>query len=155
MRWVIFVVDELFFKISNIGKKYPLWLLLHLLFDLLAENGNKDAPIGDYFEFIHALHLLPVVFRDSFLLRIIAEPLAFQAAHTYNPSKNCRQMPSAATSSEVFCVRIIDTIGNLINKKTASRKKMSIKFYIRQWTFVNVRTNRMVTLCQKKPCAIL
>ena len=38
-------------------------------------------------------------------------------------------------------------------KKTASRNMMSIKFYIPQWTVNNVRTNNMVTQCQKKRAA--
>ena len=42
----------------------------HLFLGFLADNGNEDMPIQDYFGCIHALHLLPSVLRNSFLLRI-------------------------------------------------------------------------------------
>ena len=40
----------------------------NLFLDLLADNGNKEKK--KYFGFIHALHLPPAVFRNSFLLQI-------------------------------------------------------------------------------------
>ena len=42
----------------------------HLFLDLLANNGNDDLSIQEYFGFIHALHLPPAVFRKSSSLRI-------------------------------------------------------------------------------------
>ena len=42
----------------------------HLFLDFSADNGNKDAPIREYFGFIHVVHLPPAVFRNSFSLRI-------------------------------------------------------------------------------------
>ena len=49
-----------------------------------------------------------------------------------------------------FFLRIPDLIRKLNNNKTASRNKMSIKFYIRQWVVKNVRTITMVKTCPKK-----
>ena len=51
---------------------------------------------------------------------------------------------------QFFCVRVPEIIRKLENKKNASRNKMSVKFYIPQCTVDNVRTNNMVTPCQKK-----
>ena len=56
------------------------------------------------------------------------------------PLRFCRQF---------FFVHVPDIIGKMNSKKTASQNKISIKFYIRQWTVENVRTNIMVTPCQK------
>ena len=55
---LIFVAN--FFIISNSGRIIPtLTILLHLLPNLSAGNGNEDVPIRDYFGGSHALHLLP------------------------------------------------------------------------------------------------
>ena len=67
-----------------------------------AKDGNKYVPIRDYFGFIHALHLLLAVFRNSFRLRIISDPLDLQADYTDDPYKNCQSFPSAEILSVVF-----------------------------------------------------
>ena len=46
---------------------------------------------------------------------------------------------------QFFCVYIHDIISKLKNKKTASRNKMSIKFYIPQWRVDKVITKTIVT----------
>ena len=51
---------------------------------------------------------------------------------------------------QFFFVRVPDIISKLNNKNISSQNKMSIKFYIPQWTVNNFRTNNMVTPCQKK-----
>ena len=79
-----------------------LTVLLHIFLGFSAENENEDVPIQDYFGFSHALHPLPAVFRNSFLLQRIHDPLALQATHTDAPYKNRRQLLSAAISSAVF-----------------------------------------------------
>ena len=100
--------------IRNSGRTIPtLTVLLHIFLGFSAETENEDVPIQEYFGFIHALHLLPVVFIISFLLQIIHNPLALQAAHTYAPYKNCRQLLSDAILSAVFCVHVPDIIRNL------------------------------------------
>ena len=42
----------------------------NLFLNLLADNGNTDVLIQDYPGVIHALHLLPAVFRNSFSLQM-------------------------------------------------------------------------------------
>ena len=74
-----------------------------------------------------------------------------QAAHTGARCKNREQLPSAGISSAVFFAYA--TLTSSENwKKTDIRNKMSIQFYIPQWTVNNVKTKNMVTQCQKK-CA--
>ena len=46
----------------------PWHYVLHLSLGFSVENGYEDVPIREYFGFSHALHLLPTVFRNSFLL---------------------------------------------------------------------------------------
>ena len=107
---------------------------------------KKDVPIWDYFGFSHALHFLPMVFRNSFSLRIITGPLALQAAHTDAHCKNYRQLPPAAISLAVFFAYTFLTSSKILKtKKTACQNKMSIMFYIRQWMVDNSRTNTMMT----------
>ena len=48
-----------------------------------------------------------------------------------------------------FCVRVPDIISKLKNKKTASRNKISIKFYIPQWTVDNTRKKNRDTVPEK------
>ena len=111
---------------------------------------SMTCQFGSIFGFCHVIHLLPAVFRKSFLLQRISDLLALQAAHTDAPWKNYRQLPSAAILSVFFLsVHVPDIIIKLNNQKTASRNKMSINFYIPQWTVENTRTNTMVTPCQK------
>ena len=50
---------------------------------------------------------------------------------------------------QFFCPRVPDIISKPKNKKTASRNKMLIKFYITQWTVEDDRTKTMVTPFQK------
>ena len=65
--------------------------------------------------------------------------------------ENRRQLPSAGISSAFFfAYASLTSLANWKTKKTASRNKMLIKFYIPQWTVDNVRTNNMVTPFQKK-----
>ena len=74
-----------------------------------------------------------------------------QAAHTDAPC-NFFKLPSSGISSAVF-LRMRPWHHQQNGKKTASRNKMSIKFFIPQWTVNNVRTNNMVKQCQKKRAA--
>ena len=88
-------------------------------------------------------------FQNSFLLQRIVDPLALWADHTEAPCKNCWQLPSAAILLEVFfAYTSMTSSANWTTTKTASRNKMSIKFYIQHWTVKNVRTKTMVTPCQ-------
>ena len=50
-----------------------------------------------------------------------------------------------------FCVRVPDIISKLKNKKTASWKNISIKFYIPQCTVDDIRKNTTVTQWQPPP----
>ena len=78
-------------------------------------------------------------FLNSFSLQRIADPLALQAAHTDAPCKNPQQLPSAAIPSAVFFTYAsLKSSAKLTTTKTASRNKMSIKFYIPQCTVDNV-----------------
>ena len=49
---------------------------------------------------------------------------------------------------KILGIHVPDIIRKMNNKKTASRNKMSIKFYIPQWTVDKVITNNTVIPCQ-------
>ena len=69
LKKFIFVADKKIKK-GNSGRTIPtLTILLHIFLDLSSEIGNEDALIQDYFGFSYALHLLPEVFWNSFVLR--------------------------------------------------------------------------------------
>ena len=73
-----------------------------------------------------------------------------QATHTNAPCKNRQKLPSAEISSAVFLRTRTWHHQQTEKQKTASQNKISIKFYIPQWTVENVRKNNMVTPCQKR-----
>ena len=131
-------------------EQYPLWLILHLFLDFLAQNGNKDMPIREYFELCHAFHLLPTIFRNSFSLRRIADSISLQASHTDTPWKIVDNCLPLWFRCHFFGARVPDIIIKLNNnKKVPVGTNFWIKFYIRKWTVDNVRINTMVTPCQK------
>ena len=129
-------------------ENYRLWLLLHLFLDLLAENGNEDVSIWDYFVFGQALQILLAVFLKSFLLWRITHPLAFNPLIP-TPPEMFWQLPSATISfTVIFAYVSLITSANWTTKNCQSKQDVD-KVYIRQWTVDNIRTNTMVTLCSK------
>ena len=107
-----------FFLISNSGRTIPtVTVLIHIFLGFSAENGNEDVPIQDYFRFSHALHLLPGVFRNSFSLLIITNPLSLQATCTDTPWKIVNNSLALRFCRSFFCVRVPDIISKLHNKK--------------------------------------
>ena len=50
----------------------------HLFLDFSADDGNEDVPIQDYFGFIHAFHLPPVVFMK---FMFVADKLIFKTSY--------------------------------------------------------------------------
>ena len=63
-----------------------------------------------------------------------------------NIANNCLPL---GFHQKFFCLHVPDIISKMKHKRTASQNKMLIKFYITQWAVKNVRTNNMVTPCQK------
>ena len=130
-------------------EQYPLWLLLHLFLNLSAENGYEDVPIWGYFGFSHALRLLSAVFRYSFPLWIISDPLSLQAANTDALFKNRQQLPSAAISLAGFLRMRPWHHQQTEQQQNCQSEQDLMKFYIRKWLVDNVRTKTMVKPCQK------
>ena len=85
----------------------------------------------------------------SIVGREIEEKVPLKPLILTPPAKIVNSCLPLGFHQQFFFVRVRDIICKLKNKKSASWNKMSIKLYIPQWTVDNVRTNNMVTLCQK------
>ena len=71
-----YLLERIQIRISSVfGECHRFPLFLHLFLDFSADNGNEDMPIQEFFGFSHALHFLPAVFQNSFLLRRITNLL--------------------------------------------------------------------------------
>ena len=78
---------------------------------------------------------------------------ASQTYHNDAPAKIVNNHLSLGFHQQLFAYAFLTSPANWKTKKPASRNKMSIKFYILQWTVENVITNSMMTPWQKKRAA--
>ena len=132
-------------------EKYPIWLYLSTLFSISPPKMETETcRFGTISDSAMRSTSCWCFFRNSFLLSIIANLLDLQAAHTDAPWKNCWQLPSDEILSADFLVYpTLTSLTNWTTIKTASRNKISIKFYVWKWAVDNVITKTMVTPCQK------
>ena len=85
----------------------------HLFLDFSADNEIKDVPIWGYFRFIHALHLLPAVFQNSFF---VADKLIFKISYSiyFDYFSTCSSISRSTMQTKTF------RFGNISDSATRS-----------------------------------
>ena len=131
-------------------EQYPLWLYLSTFssiywpktetktcrFGTIPDSATRSTSCRRFFDIHFCCRESPTLFPFKPLILTLHAKIV----------NNCLPL---GFNWHFFCVRVPDITGNPKKKKTVSRNRISIKFYIRKWAVKNSRTNTMVTLCQK------